>query len=165
VPQVPDIRNAHPCCLIGCYADDRLKRNTNDENMDTNDNVDDERNVSNTNICSTILNTVFNPVGCGMAIQCCGVCAIAQEGREVDRVLLPPSYRRIDYITMEPFLSYYPAIYQHKMKTINDSPSPMTDDVNATTQNNTTNTTTATAHKYCCVGGAFFSNLSQISLT
>lgn len=50
---------------------------------------------------------------CGYQIQLCGLCAIGQEGREVER-LLPPHYWRIDYITMQPMVDYYPAIYQRK---------------------------------------------------
>jgi PrsW family intramembrane metalloprotease len=38
---------------------------------------------------------------------------VAQEGREVER-LLPPSYRRIDYITMQSIADYYPSIYSYR---------------------------------------------------
>jgi hypothetical protein len=51
---------------------------------------------------------------CGMHPQVCGLCAVAQEAREIETVLLPPSYRRVDYITMQPVTEYYPAIYQAK---------------------------------------------------
>jgi hypothetical protein len=109
-----DIRCAHPCCLIGLYPEDRmLKRQTDDDGILA---VDEIENNSKTNFCSEMLNIFLNPVCCGMPIQCCGVCAIAQEAREIERVMLPAPYRRIDYITMEPFLRYYPAIYQHTWK-------------------------------------------------
>jgi hypothetical protein len=41
--------------------------------------------------------------------NCCGVCATAQEARELQR-RLPPRYLYIDYITFEPWLHYYPQI-------------------------------------------------------
>lgn len=46
---------------------------------------------------------------CGMAckcwFQCLSVCALAQEAREI-RLLLPPRYQRVDYITHQPFHEY-----------------------------------------------------------
>lgn len=50
---------------------------------------------------------------CGYFVQWCGLCAVAQEGRELE-LLLPDYYRRIDYITMQPMVEYYPAIYRRK---------------------------------------------------
>jgi len=48
-------------------------------------------------------------VCCGWAcrcwFQCLSVCAIAQEAREI-RLLLPPRYQRIDFITHQPFREY-----------------------------------------------------------
>jgi len=46
---------------------------------------------------------------CGVAFkcwfQCLSVCALAQEAREI-RLLLPPRYQRVDYITHQPFHEY-----------------------------------------------------------
>jgi len=41
--------------------------------------------------------------------QWCGLCALAQEGREAN-LTLPRHLRMVDYVTMEPFLMYYPRI-------------------------------------------------------
>lgn len=42
---------------------------------------------------------------CKCWFQCLSVCALAQEAREM-RLLLPPRYQRIDYITHQPFSDY-----------------------------------------------------------
>ena len=42
---------------------------------------------------------------CKCWVQCLSVCALAQEAREM-RLLLPPRYQRIDYITHQPFSEY-----------------------------------------------------------
>lgn len=42
---------------------------------------------------------------CKCWFQCLSVCALAQEAREM-RLLLPPRYQRIDYITHQPFSEY-----------------------------------------------------------
>lgn len=93
-----DFRAAHPCCLIGCYADDR-----HNEPISTEDD----------NVCPCMYD-IACPVMCGMYVQCCGLCAIAQEARDIERCVLPANYRRIDYITMEPWSKFYPAVYRHK---------------------------------------------------
>jgi hypothetical protein len=41
--------------------------------------------------------------------QCCGICAIGQEEREVNR-MVSAEERLIDYITFQPYDSYYPGI-------------------------------------------------------
>jgi RsiW-degrading membrane proteinase PrsW (M82 family) len=56
---------------------------------------------------------------CGYYVQLCGLCAVAQEGRELE-LLLPDYYRRIDYITMQPMVEYYPAIYRRKYEASNE---------------------------------------------
>jgi hypothetical protein len=48
--------------------------------------------------------------GCvGYYVQCCGICAIAQEGRDIER-LVPKTLRRFDYQTMQHALDYYKQI-------------------------------------------------------
>jgi hypothetical protein len=42
---------------------------------------------------------------CKCWFQCLSVCSLAQEGREM-RLLLPPRFQRIDYITHQPFSEY-----------------------------------------------------------
>ena len=55
--------------------------------------------------------------------QICGICALAQEGREIER-FLPSPYYRIDYITMQSYSTYYPQIYQAKHQQYNEQSSP-----------------------------------------
>ena len=47
----------------------------------------------------------------GCHLQWCGLCALAQEGREAN-LTLPRHLRMVDYVTMEPFLMYYPRIVE-----------------------------------------------------
>lgn len=47
----------------------------------------------------------------GFHLQFCGLCALAQEAREAN-IALPRHLRMMDYITMEPFLLYYPRILE-----------------------------------------------------
>lgn len=46
---------------------------------------------------------------CKCWCQCLSICALAQEAREV-RLLIPPRYQRIDYITHQPFHEYQEAV-------------------------------------------------------
>ncbi|KAI2509410.1 hypothetical protein MHU86_5043 [Fragilaria crotonensis] len=39
-------------------------------------------------------------------LQCCGICGVAQESREIDK-MFPPHRRAFDYVTMQPVLEYY----------------------------------------------------------
>ena len=57
------------------------------------------------------LSKTFWRACCGMWCQCCSVCAIAQEEREIER-LTGNTEQKMDYITFEPFAEYFPAI-QH----------------------------------------------------
>jgi len=50
----------------------------------------------------------------GFHPQFCGLCGLAQEAREAN-LTLPRHLRMIDYITMEPFLLYYPRIVELRM--------------------------------------------------
>lgn len=92
-----DLACAHPCCIVGCYRDDRS--------------WEQDRGEEQRNLCRCLWSH-FNFSILGWLTQCCGVCALAQEAREIEHVLLPPSYRRIDYITMQAMTDYYPAIYK-----------------------------------------------------
>ena len=44
-------------------------------------------------------------------VQCCGVCAIAQETRDIS-MMFPPHRRAMDYVTMQPVLEYYSHILE-----------------------------------------------------
>jgi RsiW-degrading membrane proteinase PrsW (M82 family) len=99
-----DFGCAHPCCLLACYPEDRAV------GMDYLEHRDD-------NFCSLLWASLVSPV-CGVHPQLLGLCAIAQEAREVESVLLPASYRRVDYITMQAVMDYYPAIYRAKCQDV-----------------------------------------------
>mmetsp|Transcript_4671 Transcript_4671/g.8908 ORF Transcript_4671/g.8908 Transcript_4671/m.8908 type:complete len:737 (-) Transcript_4671:14-2224(-) len=102
-----DFKAAHPF-LCGCYVEDRLVQHDNDSDSD-----------EQKSVCTSIWEWACPPC-CGMHMQCCGVCALAQEGREVETALLPRSYLRVDYITMQPYADYYPAIYQDRHQSNTD---------------------------------------------
>lgn len=93
-----DIRCAHPYCLVGCYSEDRRRgQRTRRE---------DSLSANTYELCC--------PDFCGRHLQIAGLCAIAQEAREIEMSILPGPYRRIDYITMQSIAQYYPAIYSHR---------------------------------------------------
>ena len=100
-----DIQCAHPYCVLGCYREDRSRN---------------QRSRTSDDLCSTMYELCC-PDFCGRHVQIAGMCAIAQEGREMERTILPAPYRRIDYITMQSILQYYPAIYQHRHKNSNNN--------------------------------------------
>jgi RsiW-degrading membrane proteinase PrsW (M82 family) len=94
-----DINNAHALC--GCYATDRRA----DHRFRETDDI---------NICTRFFqcfSTSCCGAMCGMHLQICGIFAVAQEARQLE-ALLHAGYRRIDYITMQPMMSYYPEIYR-----------------------------------------------------
>jgi hypothetical protein len=94
-----DIRNAHALC--GCYATDRPPKFAFD--------ADEE-----ITFCTRIFDCLTNAFClkmCGMHFVCCGFCAVAQEGRQLE-AMVRPEMLRIDYITMQPMMEYYPAIYE-----------------------------------------------------
>lgn len=101
-----DILCAHPCCWIGCYAEDRPLLNNNLYQPVVGGGRDE-------NLCTCLYETAC-PGFCGMHCQLCGMCAVAQEARDIEICILPPPYRRIDYITMEAIFKYYPAIYRSR---------------------------------------------------
>jgi RsiW-degrading membrane proteinase PrsW (M82 family) len=94
-----DICNAHSLC--GCYATDRGSNFVFGA---------DEEITFCTRIFDCFTNICFNKI-CGMHLVCCGFCGVAQEGREIE-ALLRPEMLHIDYVTMQPMMEYYPAIYE-----------------------------------------------------
>jgi len=97
-----DLWYAHHFCL-GCYNTD-IPRNTD---------LEQELSKSN-NLCGSLwqLCSKYLLCGCcGMHLQLCGMCGTAQEARELE-VLLPASKRRMDYVSMQPMIEYYPKILQ-----------------------------------------------------
>ena len=129
---------AHRLC--GCYPSDIAPFTPLSNNMDNNNNdesnyilqqqttttttttTDNAHSNSNGDLCTRIWNVFSSPcltscVPCcgggyyGCHIQLCGFCALAQEAREAN-LILPRYLRMVDYITMEPFLLYYPRILE-----------------------------------------------------
>lgn len=54
-----------------------------------------------------------------MLCQLGGVCGMAQESREIESALLPPAYRRLDYVSMQPMLAYFENIYNQRWRQFN----------------------------------------------
>jgi hypothetical protein len=102
-----DVACAHPFCFVGCYPDDR----SSGELTET---------PAANNLCRCLYKTFCcgGAACCGCYCQVCGVCAMAQEARELETLLLPARYRRLDYVTMEPYMKYYPSIYQQRYGSI-----------------------------------------------
>lgn len=107
-----DIGCAHPYCfMMGCYATDRPVAAHQ---------IAADDNPVEASLCSCLYNFFCSPV-CGMHTQLCGVCGMAQESREIEQTLLPPAYRRLDYITMQPMLKYFEPIYTQRWRLFHNS--------------------------------------------
>ena len=117
-----DFRCAHPCCIGSFYPEDRaaFEMNPNAEvpveqqstTMRRQSAMDMRR--RNVSLSRRLFDSLCPAIWCGHQMQCCGICALAQEGREIESAVLPASYRRIDYISMQPISHYYPAIYRQR---------------------------------------------------
>ena len=117
-----DFGCAHPCCLLGCYAEDRaayelrpFQQPQDDQQTDENQRQvarDARRRQANLSRC--LWDYACPAIWCGHQLQLCGICALAQEAREVESAILPAAYRRVDYISMQPISHYYPAIYKKR---------------------------------------------------
>ncbi len=57
----------------------------------------------------SILSSIFSSLCCGRLFKChwqiCGICAVAQEGRQIDS-LVPIDRRRMDYVTLQSYFDY-----------------------------------------------------------
>jgi hypothetical protein len=100
--------------LCGCYPVDEVEDNGGTEQVEVTDNGIFRRKVQPHHEDSVARS--FNclmAVCCGAVckcwFQCLSICAVAQEAREI-RLLLPPRYQRIDYITHQPFHEYQKAV-------------------------------------------------------
>lgn len=102
--------------LCGCYPIDGVGADDdyNDENVEVSDQgiFKRKRKPHHEDIVARTFN-LFMAACCGAAckcwFQCLSICALAQEAREV-RLLIPPRYQRIDYITHQPFHEYQEAV-------------------------------------------------------
>lgn len=104
-----DTIRAH-CCWSFCYAHDydfidetgATSRQSNVE--------DDDDDMPEKDFCTRLwgfLSAIFWCCGCWC--QCFGMCALAQEEREVNR-LTENDEQKFDYITFQPYSEYYPPI-------------------------------------------------------
>ena len=122
---------AHRMC--GCYPSDIAPATSSTQMNNNNDSIESDyvlyqstaaSSNNNGDLCTKIWNTFSKPcltcVPCcgsyGCHLQFCGFCALAQEAREAN-LILPRYMRMVDYITMEPFLFYYPRILQLRRTT------------------------------------------------
>ncbi len=100
--------------LCGCYPVDEVDSAMDDENVQVTDSGIFRRKLKrhNEDIIARSLNCLMATC-CGSLclcwFQCLSICALAQEAREV-RLLIPPRYQRIDYITHQPFHEYQEAV-------------------------------------------------------
>lgn len=102
-----DIGCAHPYCFMaGCYPNDRPEATALLAH-------DDAHRVEES-LCSCIFKTMCGIPLCGMFCQFAGICGMAQESREIETTLLPGAYRRLDYVSMQPMLSYFQHIYNQR---------------------------------------------------
>ena len=108
--QNPDTTGAH-CCWSLCYRhdydfiDETGLINNGRIGSDNNDNVPED------DFCTYLWDYLSGIFWCcgGCWCQCFGICALAQEEREVNR-LTGNEEPKIDYLTMQPYTEYYPAI-------------------------------------------------------
>jgi hypothetical protein len=100
--------------LCGCYPVDEVDNSVDDENVQVTDTGVFRRKMKrhNEDIVARSFNC-FMSTCCGALcrcwFQCLSICALAQEAREI-RLLIPPRYQRIDYITHQPFHEYQEAV-------------------------------------------------------
>ena len=100
--------------LCGCYPVDEVDSTIDDENVQVTDAGIFRRKTKphNEDIVARAFNCCMASccgVMCRCWFQCLSICALAQEAREV-RLLIPPRYQRIDYITHQPFHEYQEAV-------------------------------------------------------
>ena len=104
-----DIGCAHPYCfLLGCYPTDRRPRGGQLLAASDDHQVEES-------LCQCLFQNLCGRDICGKFLcQLGGVCGMAQESREIESALLPPAYRRLDYVSMQPMLAYFEKIYNQR---------------------------------------------------
>lgn len=107
-----DIRNAHGTCCL-CFPCSAYPKDIIYQEMTESDDVDSQGQETPPRDLCTCMWSCLRWCCCGGIfgwwIQCCGMCAIGQEDRELER-LLDPKLLQVDYITFQPFDEYYPEI-------------------------------------------------------
>ncbi|KAL7538872.1 hypothetical protein ACHAXR_008843 [Thalassiosira sp. AJA248-18] len=115
--------------ILGCYPSDIPGEPCCSKGDETDDYIlQQPENAAGGDLCTKLWSTCCakpclpcfpccnNSYGCH--IQFCGLCALSQEAREAN-LTLPRHLRMIDYITMEPFLLYYPRIVELRRSAVN----------------------------------------------
>ena len=111
-----DIGCAHPCCfLVGFYPNDRPTR-AGGSLMTA---AGEEQHQVEESLCSCIFYSLCGRGVCGILCQLGGICGMAQESREIESSLLPPAYRRLDYVSMQPMLAYFESVYNQRWRQFN----------------------------------------------
>jgi hypothetical protein len=100
--------------LCGCYPVDELQAKEVEENVEVSDKgiFKRKKKPHNEDIAARTFNCLLAcccGIFCKCWFQCLSICALAQEAREV-RLLIPPRYQRVDYITHQPFHEYQEAV-------------------------------------------------------
>jgi len=88
-----------------------------DNELDKEGTAEGESNIMEHDLCTRLFQC-FNCICCGTIlqcwVQCFGTCAIAQESREINRLLLANhnknTIHNIDYLSYEPYSNYYPRL-------------------------------------------------------
>lgn len=103
-----DVIRAH-CCWSFCYSHDH------DYVDDTTGMIhrtarEDQEEEHDEDFCTRLWDCLSKAFWCcGCWCQCCGLCALAQEEREVNRITGNVEHK-IDYLTFQPYSEYYPSI-------------------------------------------------------
>lgn len=102
-----DTMRAH-CCWSFCYAHDHVFFDETG-GIHIQSNMEDEDEIPEEDFCTRLWGCLSKMFWCcGCWCQCFGICALAQEEREVNR--LTENEEPIDYITFQPYSAYYPLI-------------------------------------------------------
>jgi len=100
--------------LLGCYPADGNDPDDDESTQDGTEIHNMAEQIANEDCCMRFYRW-FSNLCCGKILHCwiqvCGICAIAQEAREV-RKLAPREMWMIDYITFQPFIEYNRSIVQ-----------------------------------------------------
>jgi len=106
--------------LCGCLPKDVPFRSNNNNNNDDDDN-DDNSDSAGIDFCQFLwkaFSSLFCGACCGCWCQCVGLCAVAQEDREVQR-MMPKKQFRVDYITFQPFEDYAAKLMALRVSKVN----------------------------------------------
>jgi len=102
---------AHKLCC-GCYSDDKPLLHDNISYQPLEQGTEEDSQQQQVDFCTGLwrfLASMCCGTCCRCWCQCCGICAMAQEAREIKRIV-PKQSRMIDFITFEPYTDYFSKI-------------------------------------------------------